>query len=538
MSGILMRAQSRRRLPADIQEDSMIADDLKPLARPISSLHSLDGNPRRGDVRAVMRSYEQFGQRKPIVALRDGTVIAGNHQLEAARLLGWAEIAVVYVEDDDRTAKAYALADNRTGQLGSYDYDALRDLLQEVSIDPALYEATGYQPVAIGDISSLVPPAPQPSSDPIVETREIAVEQKPTLADRFIFPPFSVLDARSGPWRERKRRWLMTGIQSEQGRADNLAGVSEFVLDTFYAGKKPQPLTIPSLSGRIPTYYEQKNQAEAQTGRKLSNEEFERDHLVIPEGAATLSRGGTSIFDPVLCELVYRWFSPLGGTVLDPFAGGSVRGVVAGLTGRSYVGIDLRPEQVESNRQQWQAIRSAERAEQVSVEWLAGDSREILPTVAHPSIDLVFSCPPYADLEVYSEHPADISNMEWEDFLEAYREIIRASVAHLAYDRFACFVVGEVRDRKGNYRNLIGETVRAFTDAGCHYYNEAILVTPAGSLPVRAGRMFSSGRKVGKTHQNVLVFVKGDGKRASQACGEVEVFLPEEATAEGDDLQA
>ncbi len=46
----------------------------------------------------------------------------------------------------------------------------------------------------------------------------------------------------------------------------------------------------------------------------------------------------------------------------------------------------------------------------------------------------------------------------------------------------------------------------------------AILVTAAGSLPIRAGKQFRAGRKLGKTHQNVLTFVKGDPKRAAQAC--------------------
>jgi hypothetical protein len=54
------------------------------------------------------------------------------------------------------------------------------------------------------------------------------------------------------------------------------------------------------------------------------------------------------------------------------------------------------------------------------------------------------------------------------------------------------------------------------------YYNEIILVTAIGSLPIRAGRQFTAGRKIGKTHQNVLVFVKGDEKKATMACGDVE----------------
>lgn len=122
----------------------MIHNDLKHLARSVDDLKLMPGNPRKGDVEAVKRSYARFGQRKPIVVLPDGTVTAGNHQLLAARALGWKEIAVVVTDDDEQTAKAFALADNRTSDLGHYDNDLLADLLSSVAIDPELLLATGY----------------------------------------------------------------------------------------------------------------------------------------------------------------------------------------------------------------------------------------------------------------------------------------------------------------------------------------------------------------------------------------------------------
>jgi hypothetical protein len=136
---------------------------------------------------------------------------------------------------------------------------------------------------------------------------------------------------------------------------------------------------------------------------------------------------------------------------------------------------------------------------------------------------MVFSCPPYADLEVYSDDPADLSTMPYDAFRVAYFEIIRKACALLRPDSFACFVVGEVRDKKGAYIDFVGDTVQAFRDAGLAYYNEAILITAAGSLPIRVGKQFSTSRKLGKTHQNVLVFLKGDAKRAVARCGPVEI---------------
>jgi DNA modification methylase len=224
---------------------------------------------------------------------------------------------------------------------------------------------------------------------------------------------------------------------------------------------------------------------------------------------------GTSIFDPVLCELAYTWFCPPNGAVLDPFAGGSVRGIVAAVLGRKYTGIDLRPEQIEANEAQAAAI-----VPDNLPRWIVGDSREAMP---NEQFDLVFSCPPYADLEVYSDDPRDISTMDYPAFMAAYRDIVAGAVQRLRNDRFACFVVGDVRDKKGMYYNFVSDTIAAFQDAGARLYNEAILVTAVGSLPIRVGKQFESGRKLGKTHQNVLVFVKGDPRKATQVCGPVEI---------------
>lgn len=146
----------------------MIAEDLKPLIRPIKSLKPLPGNPRRGDVDAVAKSYERFGQRKPIVALVDGTVIAGNHQLAAAKKLGWKEIAVVYVDDDNETAKAFALADNRIADLGTYDSEQLMAMLTEIKDNKELLLATGYGEHFLDDLKMAL--AAPPSLDDLADS--------------------------------------------------------------------------------------------------------------------------------------------------------------------------------------------------------------------------------------------------------------------------------------------------------------------------------------------------------------------------------
>lgn len=307
------------------------------------------------------------------------------------------------------------------------------------------------------------------------------------VAQKFLIPPFTVLNAREGDWQERKRAWAGMGIKGELGRdaADYNTGGPGSLSRNMTVGRKEE-LTFMGADS-APDYWKEK-MGEAWTGKDT----------------------GTSIFDPVVCELAYRWFTGEGAQIIDPFAGGSVRGIVASCLGRNYWGCDLRSEQIAANRAQGELLCPAN-----PPQWICGDSLSELDSA--PMADFVFSCPPYGDLEEYSDDPLDLSHMDHAAFLVAYRAIIAKACAKLKEDRFACFVVGDFRDKKGNYRNFVSDTIQAFLDAGMNYYNEAILVTSVGSACMRVTKQFESGRKFAKTHQNILVFVKGDGKRATQA---------------------
>jgi len=290
------------------------------------------------------------------------------------------------------------------------------------------------------------------------------------IKDKFIAPPFSVLNARDGLWQARKRAWLRFGIASEEGRKKDLT----------YTG-----------AARDFDYYRVKEGKRKKTKKQ-----------------------GTSIFDPVLCEIAYKWFCPPGGQIVDPFAGGSVRGIIAVVNGYNYWGADLSSNQIDQNYKQ---------AHKLNLEnipnWVAGNSLDVLQDA--PPADFIFSCPPYGDLEKYSDDPYDLSNMDYHAFIAAYRRIILKSIKRLKSDRFACFVVGDFRDKKGFYRNFVSETITAFEMQKAKLYNEAVLITNVGSAAMRVNKQFNAGRKLCKTHQNVLIFCKGDWKKATLACGEI-----------------
>ena len=134
---------------------TQITEALLPLAVDVRNLKPAESNPRKGDIEAIKKSYERFGQRKPIVALKGSSeIIAGNHQYQAALELGWEKIAVVFVEDDEETATAYAIADNRIGQLGEWNVEEL--VLAFEKIDYADFGATGFSEGDVEDFRALL----------------------------------------------------------------------------------------------------------------------------------------------------------------------------------------------------------------------------------------------------------------------------------------------------------------------------------------------------------------------------------------------
>jgi hypothetical protein len=268
--------------------------------------------------------------------------------------------------------------------------------------------------------------------------------------------PFSILDSRTKEWQDRKRWWVKTyGIKSELGREDT-ESKSKF---------------------------------------------WETDEVSV------------SIFDATLCELMYSWFSPKGGKVLDPFAGGSVRGIIAEEMGYGYTGIDISKTQIEANR-----LQSSKPT------YLEGDSEVLLETVIpNHSVDYIFTCPPYYDLEVYSDNPNDLSNLSVEDFDIKYRSILKKSVDKLKDNRFFTIVLSEVREQSttgnykiGKYKGLVWKTIQFLEECGLSFYNDMVLFNSQHQASRVVDTYFDRNRKVASVHQNILVFVKGNPDIATE----------------------
>jgi hypothetical protein len=498
----------------------------RPERRLLSSLIPWDENPRlhpEEQIRLLCASIESHGFLAPfIIQASTGIMVAGHgRRISALRLAKKYQadpmVPVVLADLTDEEARSYAIADNRITDLSTWDVSILKSHLAELDTGAWNMEATGYDLESLGALFG-AGEAEKLGGDDSSKAGE--------LSRKFGAPPFTVLDpnqaywqaraaqwaesglscfdAKVGDWITRKEAWIALGLRSDEGRD------SDLIWSHSSHGKE--------------VYFLKNELMKASGGISPSWEEIEEE----AEKRGIKLRERTSIFDPVLCELLVSWFCPAAGRVIDPFAGGSVRGIVSTALGRSYTGIDLRPEQVAANVYQWNAIagEGAGALPWAKPDWIVGDSMDILELVSSIPFDFMLSCPPYADLEVYSDKEGDLSHMEFPEFLSAYRQIIDRTASLLAPNRFAAWVVGEIRGPDGSYRNFVPETIKAFNDAGMTLYNEAVLLIQLASLPIRAGRQFTSSRKMGKAHQNVLIFVKGDPAAAVEALGDVQIMNP------------
>ncbi len=298
------------------------------------------------------------------------------------------------------------------------------------------------------------------------------IGQSGSLARDFGAPPFSVLNGKDQSWQSDKRRWINLGLKSDTGR----------------------DVKVYSFEGK--------------------------------KGIMGSKSSDTSVFDPKLCEVIYKWFSDEGDQIIDPFAGGSVRGIVAGCTKRKYLGIDIRLEQIEANIKNLEEVSKNTHIEHNPI-WKCMDSMELGKAENIPEADMIMSCPPYFDLEVYGDNAGDISNMGYEGFKQAYLKIILQACQRLKGNKFAVFVIGNIRDKEGALRDLVGLTVESFQKAGLKYYNDIIFETPIGTAALRGRKQFSARRKVVMVHQHVLVFYKGNIDQIQSLEGGTEISTQE-----------
>ena len=406
-------------------------------------------------------------------------IIGGNMRYRAAVDLDIEELPckIIPPETPIEKLKAYVMKDNIA--YGDYDWDMLANDWDSEDLDD--WGLDVWQDKQDGEDGS----------------GESSKPENGSLVDRFVIPPFSILDTRRGYWQARKKTWRELIGDMGESRNDTLITSPEIKYKDIYKKTREHR---ESLGLSFKEYLD----------KYVSDEIKER------EGQEVLS-AGVSLFDPVLSEICCRWFTPAAGAkIFDCFAGDTQKGLVFGQCGYDFTGIELRQEQVDINNRviAWRDL---------PIRYICDDGQNVANHIEPKSQDMLFSCPPYYDLEKYSDLENDASNQgTYEEFLVILQNAFKAALGCLKENRFAVIVVGDVRDKKtGFYYNFIDDMKRIFKENGAALYNELILIETAASTALRAARYMES-RKVAKMHQNVLVFYKGNPKNISKIFGKIE----------------
>ena len=424
---------------------------LTPYARN-SNLHSPE------QVQQIAASIQRFGFTNPALIDENGELIAGHGRLLAAQMLGMDEvpcIVLAHLTPDER--RAYVIADNQLAKKSDWDMEVLVAELQalaETDFDLGLIGFDYNEIDALLRGEGLLPDTPAGGGgDGYTGTSQRLPEKYVKTNDRALLRKFGVPPFSVFDCRQ---GYWMDRKRTWLGLIGDTSATKEGTLG----------------SGTLIEF--------------INN--------------------GSSGFDPVLAEIAYTWFCPPGGRVLDPFGGEQTKGYVAGHLGLQYDAVEMREEQIEFNRRACAGMEG--------VRYVQGDSNNLSRLIKGAGFDLVFTSPPYYDLEVYSAE--DMSALgTYEEFMRQYEAIFAQCVQKMADNRFLVVKVGEIRNKKtGAYRNFVGHNVDLFQRLGLHFYNEIILLTPIGTAAIRADRTFKT-RKVVRTHANVLVFYKGDPTKIS-----------------------
>lgn len=232
----------------------------------LSDIKPYENNPRINDdaVADVMESIKQCHDLDPIEIDENNVILSGHTRLKALIELGYTEADCLrYTGLTDAQKRKYRLLANKVAEKAKWDFELLPTELEGLDFE-------GY------DFDFDLPD--------IIENEPTEKAGNLSLVDKFVVPPFSILDTRQGYWQERKDKWKQIGIKSELGRKENLISVGLANLTNKYLN-----------------------------------------------GSAALQGG--SIFDPVLCEIMYKWFCPKNGKIFDPFGGGERARCSCGLFG-------------------------------------------------------------------------------------------------------------------------------------------------------------------------------------------------------------
>jgi hypothetical protein len=215
--------------------------------------------------------------------------------------------------------------------------------------------------------------------------------------------------------------------------------------------------------------------------------------------------GGARGFDPVAAELIYRWFCPRAGLVVDVSPGDATRAVVALKLGCHYVGVDPDHPQIQANREDCQRV--------------LGEGAHPTFIRANPASGVLTDRALFGHPDLIVATAPDPGRGDRSTFLAGWQSLCGQMVELVKPQRFIVVIVRPGRQADGEMWDMAAQTQYAMGMGGAKCWNEAVYCAPAahgGPNPVEVGAKFQNGRRLAATHANVLVFFKGDPRRMAE----------------------
>jgi len=198
-------------------------------------------------------------------------------------------------------------------------------------------------------------------------------------------------------------------------------------------------------------------------------------------------------------EWILRYWSMKGSVVVDPFAGRATRAVVSSKLERHYTGYEISPDTFKKSKELYSDNG-------ISPTLYLGDGCKMYNT-EDESAHLVFTCPPYFNIEKYENVDCQLSSIDSYDiFLEKISECVSNIFRVLKPGGFVCWKVGDWRDST-DFRLFSHDSISIFKSNNFKIWDMIIIKNNSPFAALQAGKS-ASKRKTSKIHEYLLVFKK------------------------------
>ena len=466
------------------------------------------------DMDKLVKSIEINGQFIPIAANSEGIILDGYSRLEACKRIGIEPHYNVFTFQSKEEELNFVVASNLTRRhLNDVQkYELAKKLLPMEREFARIRQHEGQMKgahVLDGEKSSISP----------YSSISIEIEESGLLGTGTVPNKIEIKDSGETSLHAVGRELGISETKlhriqkiDEAGRTDLLNQIEKGQLTVYGAYGKVLPKTFLKDDFIVPPFsiIDLKTK-EAQSVKAEYHNRFDsglgRDQEGLNQtGIVGSMVRGISVFHPLICKFGYTNYTKEGDIILDPFCGGSVRGIMAGELGRGYVGFDLRQEQIDENEKQAGTVEWGNG--KIKPKWICSDTIDMdRHLLGDFKADLIFTSPPYSmGLEHYSDKPEDLNNLSLEGFRDKYAEIIRKALKYLKHDGYSIWIVSDVRDKDGFYWGLDSHTTKIHEEMGWGLWNTIIELDPLGNAPQRARKLFDASKKVVRVHQVVLIF--------------------------------